>query len=220
MSLPKKSEILAYWVKDGRLEREHGIWLDWGEPSCWACDFGWEGRYDIVRPKDTLEEIFQLWDRAPLQRCHIVPGSLGGNDRPENLVLLCAECHDLAPDVTDPKMIFKWMRAQSCWKRRTLKLKQAVEDFGLGELDENSLDEFFAPLRSREFRLWSRTRVGFHRQQLPPYGMKFSAATTVAALLMYHGEHHSRYAEVGLLGNEYPPPSTIAFQAADTGQPS
>lgn len=60
----------------------------WGMPddSCWKC--GWARR---------------------LQRCHIVPDSLDGEDEPGNLVLLCYPCHLAAPDVLDRNAMWEWI---------------------------------------------------------------------------------------------------------------
>ena len=44
------------------------------------------------------------------QRCHIVPSSLGGRDEPDNIVALCAMCHDEAPNVSDPRAMWEWIR--------------------------------------------------------------------------------------------------------------
>lgn len=54
--------------------------------------------------------------RKTLQRCHIVPKSLGGRLVPSNVVPLCSLCHDQSPDVNDPEEIWKWLRSvQNPW---------------------------------------------------------------------------------------------------------
>lgn len=59
------SEIVDYWAK--RVD-ECELSVDWAEAEshCWRCGC-----------KRTLE------------RCHIIPDSMGGKDEPSNLVLLC-----------------------------------------------------------------------------------------------------------------------------------
>ena len=47
-----------------------------------------------------------------LQRCHIVPKSLGGTFEPHNIVPLCGACHDEAPDVIDKNIMFEWIKEQ------------------------------------------------------------------------------------------------------------
>src|SRR5262249_7661154 len=66
-------------------EDECGLGVDWSEAEerCWRCGY-----------------------KSSLQKCHIVPDSLGGAARPSNLVLLCCRCHREAPNVADPR--FMW----------------------------------------------------------------------------------------------------------------
>lgn len=45
-----------------------------------------------------------------LERCHIIPDSLGGKNIPSNYVLLCNACHQEAPNVNDKKFMFEWIK--------------------------------------------------------------------------------------------------------------
>ena len=60
--LPAKSAIFDYW-KD-RLPKL-GIFIDWGEPSCWACGFflGATTRYDIKQPDAGWARILECWNK-------------------------------------------------------------------------------------------------------------------------------------------------------------
>lgn len=67
------------------------------------------------------DECFEyVWDSCwccgstsrPLQRCHIVPRSLGGHDGPSNIVPLCGVCHDEMPDVRSADFFWDWLRRQ------------------------------------------------------------------------------------------------------------
>lgn len=82
-------EIVDYWIKR---ESECGLGVDWAEAieRCWRCGYG-----------------------SRLQRCHIVPDSLGGLNEPSNLVLLCGRCHREAPNVADTRMMWICLRT-SC----------------------------------------------------------------------------------------------------------
>ena len=62
-------EIVDYWAKH---TGECGLSVDFAEAheQCWRCDC-----------------------QRSLERCHIVPTSLGGEDTPSNFVILCKRCH-------------------------------------------------------------------------------------------------------------------------------
>jgi hypothetical protein len=62
----KASEIVQYWEVN---TSECGLGVDFAEAHerCWRCGY-----------------------KLPLERCHIIPASLGGEDTPSNYVLLVA----------------------------------------------------------------------------------------------------------------------------------
>jgi len=83
----KIDAIVDYWAR--RVD-ESGLSVDWAEADthCWRC--GCEKN---------------------LVRCHIIPHALGGKDEPANLVLLCKRCHADGPNVSDPEIMWDWIRA-------------------------------------------------------------------------------------------------------------
>lgn len=85
----KIEEIVDYWSGN---QDESGLSVDWAEAEslCWRCA-----------------------QKRNLQRCHIIPRSLGGTEEPSNLVLLCAQCHSEAPNVNDPEFMWTWLRAHA-----------------------------------------------------------------------------------------------------------
>lgn len=80
-------QSVEYWSK--RID-ECGLSVDWAEADthCWRC--GCEKN---------------------LERCHIIPDSLGGADEPSNIVLLCKRCHIDGPNVKDPEIMWDWIRS-------------------------------------------------------------------------------------------------------------
>lgn len=82
-----KKEIVEYWESK---QDECGLGVDWAEAEerCWRCGY-----------------------KRRLQRCHIIPDSLGGKDEPSNLVLLCERCHIDAPNVESETFMWDWIRA-------------------------------------------------------------------------------------------------------------
>lgn len=137
-TLPSKAQIFDYW-KD-RLG-DLGIILDWGEPSCWACGFHYGARFDIKKSDASWTEMFEGWNKIPLQRCHIIPRSLGGTDEPSNLFLMCRECHDLAPNTSISDVFYDWARAQSFYKRDADKIQEALRAFGVDEAQQEKLTQ-------------------------------------------------------------------------------
>jgi hypothetical protein len=87
--LTTKKEIVRYWASK---QDECGLSVDWAEAEklCWRCAH-----------------------KRKLQRCHIIPRSLGGGEGPDNLVLLCGQCHTEAPNVADPDFMWDWLRAHA-----------------------------------------------------------------------------------------------------------
>ena len=63
-----------------------------------------------------------------LQKCHIIPKSLGGEDKPENLIPLCYQCHDEMPDVNCKNEVFRWIKSDhgtfydTFWSGKSLEL--------------------------------------------------------------------------------------------------
>lgn len=92
---------------------------DWGEPCCWAC-----GEYAVkdeelrrffennpdTASDDFFKKLYNLKSlKHHLNRCHIHPNALGGADSPENLFLMCEECHALSPDTINRAAFFRWV---------------------------------------------------------------------------------------------------------------
>jgi len=80
-------EAVSYWSKH---VDESKLSVDWNEAEthCWRCGC-----------------------RKNLQRCHIIPDALGGEDKPDNIVLLCGRCHADGPNVSEPQIMWDWIRA-------------------------------------------------------------------------------------------------------------
>jgi hypothetical protein len=181
--LPPKSQVFDHW-RD-RLPKL-GILIDWGEPGCWACGFHYDSKYDIKRPDASWEQILKCWDKIPLQRCHVVPGSLGGTNEVGNLFLMCRECHDLAPNSNIPEVFFKWARAQSSLTREAAKICAALNSFGIEAADQNDFCEIII---SEEFRTWMSGKCGLHRPQsnYAPRSSRLPPATVIGLAAHYRG---------------------------------
>lgn len=186
-AFPCKAEIFEHWRG---LLHEHKLFVDWGEPSCWACGFHYGVKHDIKNSEASLTDIHKAWERIPLQRCHIVPRSLGGANTPDNLFLLCRECHDLAPNTSIPSIFLEWVRSQSWLVREQAKLNQALASFSVSEQDYPRITETIA---SKPFRAWAQSKVGRHWPQsnYAPTSSRLTPASIVGLAVHYLGEHYS-----------------------------
>jgi len=131
-----------------------------------------------------MNKIYEAWERTPLQRCHIIPRSLGGNTDPSNLFLMCTECHDLAPNTTSRDIFLRWARSQSYIARLNKKLEQELESF---DLTIETVFDLLETVKGEEFDLWMHENTGLHFPQ-SGYGKTFSRMTLSAflgALLAY-----------------------------------
>ena len=105
----RNGEIVSNYEKDELL-----VIRDWGEPECWCCGKFCKGIYKHIKYEDDLKDnIHKIWNygevKSMLNRCHIIPYSLGGSSEPENLFLLCESCHIQSPDCIESKLFFKWI---------------------------------------------------------------------------------------------------------------
>jgi|GEM_PF-1418063 len=102
---PTNREIAAHWATH---ESECGLSVDWAEAHerCWGCGY-----------------------ECKLEQCHIIPNSRGGSNQPENLVLLCKRCHRQAPNISDPRYMWIWLRANASGMYDSAHLARATFEF-------------------------------------------------------------------------------------------
>lgn len=143
------AEIVRHWANR---QSESALSLDWAEAHmlCWRCAH-----------------------KRQLQRCHIVPRSLGGPDTPSNLVLLCGQCHAEAPNVADPEFMWVWLRAHAVphygtyWQLRGNREYELI--FHRKPFDGYSkLDDIQERLNSAARKLLGRTRTHWGQGKLNP----------------------------------------------------
>lgn len=175
--MPSKFEIFEYWKNSTYL-----INVDWYEPSCWACGEWFGGIYDIEFETATDEVRKQIWNSFPLQRCHIIPKSLGGSDSAENLFLMCRDCHDLAPNTKSKSLFLKWASNQP--SRKAKEIAHAIESF---ELTDDELDILCAVFRKPEFKQgFHNNNVSLHWDQKSG-GSHLTISTLIAAMITFSG---------------------------------
>jgi hypothetical protein len=106
---------------------------------------------------------------------------LGGTDRPDNLVLLCAECHWEAPDVSNAQYMLDWMRdRESKAVRMDAMMKRMVKGAGLeGAYEELARDHHDLLFRTFMELLEGEQWVGFHGSHI---SLATVCATTIEAI--------------------------------------
>lgn len=119
MSMPTCYSIFRYWENKGITEKGEvcdngGLPVVANEhlPQCWACGMPVNKR-EILSWDKYDRSVDETWKdprvNNRLNRCHIVAKQFGGPDDPENLFLLCEECHCESPDTTNRAAFFRWV---------------------------------------------------------------------------------------------------------------
>lgn len=112
LTMPNKARIAEHWSNGEKAYEIFGYHIDWGEPSCWGCGI-WDESKDIDLSNLDYPQIFRIWNKHYyLQRCHIIPKSLGGCNCEANIVLLCKQCHKSNPDTKNSELFARWVRTR------------------------------------------------------------------------------------------------------------
>jgi len=88
---PRAIDIVEYWDKQPLIEVNGRYWnpmKDIGEPSCQAC-----GCYNIEWDEFHKDNLNKKWECTGLEKAHIVPHCLSGENIPSNFLMLCRSCH-------------------------------------------------------------------------------------------------------------------------------
>jgi HNH endonuclease len=95
-----KVQIAEYWMDNCPYDEDNmNVDIIDMRFHCWNC--GNEKRFNGGNDAN----------KTRLQRCHIIPKALGGEDTPSNFVLLCSECHQEAPNCLSKDAMWKWIRS-------------------------------------------------------------------------------------------------------------
>lgn len=153
----QKQEIVDYWFS---IVDESDLSVDAAEASerCWRCG-----------------------EEARLERCHIVPASLGGEDSPSNLVLLCRRCHIETLNIADPEIMWDWIRAYATPFYDTFWMIQGIKEYEIiygksfnEELEKQNVDDIekFGRLFQEEIK-----QTSYH------FGHPYRNSATLAGVL-------------------------------------
>ncbi|SEQ69747.1 hypothetical protein SAMN05216188_104353 [Lentzea xinjiangensis] len=163
-------QIVDHWA-----QHASGVAVDWDQAHerCWRCGY-----------------------RAELEKCPIVPESLGGTDTVDNLVLLCGRCGREAPVHQDPGYLWRWLRATSVSSHDTYWTLRGWEEFEVifgrkplecfkeAEVDHRSLNAECRALAADEF---AKTVIHFGEGRLNPSTIACVIAEIEKKLADRHG---------------------------------
>ena len=202
-------KIYKYWsdkiiTSDGKVidigDEAHGSYnvvvSDDYCPRCWGCGSpvvkdskidDWISKHCVS--DDEEANLARIWNsketRHELNRCHIIPGALGGEDAPHNLFLMCEDCHVLSPDTKYPSSFFKWVlerRKQMLWGTWSPNyvMEQVdsllMRDYGIGLIDLlTRIHELGGDNSISDLQEFMRDRVGTH-------GVKIVESTAMVAV--------------------------------------
>lgn len=142
-NLPEAEIMLGWECFDNIAECTHNHW------NCWACGL----------PKN----------QKALEKCHIVPHSLEGDNEPLNYFLMCSECHRESPDTKHYKVFISWVSNKSSY----------TDDF-INQI-YNTLSQYDAEDREGDEVL---KRVGEEMQEVGTHGGKLVRSTSLGILNM------------------------------------
>lgn len=114
MTVPTKWQLAQHWNVSAERDTFAPMLEDLEEPCCFAC--GWHSERWI---KATAKAS---WERATLERAHVVASSLGGSDEAANVILLCSPCHRDAPDWHESSAMAIWIAERP--ERRSKELEE------------------------------------------------------------------------------------------------
>lgn len=81
-----------------------------------------------------------------LEKCHIIPHSLGGSMWPDNLFLMCCDCHSDNPDSIHTELFFNYVRGRDLWFARdfmAMMLNLKKLNSNCSDEDRESFNRFF-----------------------------------------------------------------------------
>ena len=164
-------------------------------PRCWACGRPVVSDNKFDRWIKGLEDangdvaLNKLWNhkdvRSALQRCHIKPGSLGGEDVVSNLFLMCPDCHEKSPDTIYRNSFFKWVVN----RRKETLFGEQNPNYILGQVDELLRKDYNITLADLLGRIGEKGKQeavvslgDFMENRVGPHGPKFVESSRILLL--------------------------------------
>ncbi len=138
-SMPSRQKIANYWTNTDegqerirQIKQEYNInvtnlySIEHDLAHCWACNKTFRGGSKGYNTPN-----------LGLQRCHIIPHSLGGSDHPSNLLLMCESCHTVSPDTSNERYFWKWFERVP--DHRSLEIASLRDDLDVSDANIEAL---------------------------------------------------------------------------------
>jgi hypothetical protein len=182
--MTSKWQIAQYWASDEGYARWPSLIIDIGEPSCMACGYYRESW-------DEPKALGRRWEKASLEKAHIVARSIGGPDIPSNYVLLCGKCHADAPMTNADSVMFVWCNNRQsfcnsvaeCIRKEALAIDPSLKMFET--LSHLTRDELWAALTKASEAIGA----GAHGWQLTHSTLALTAKAAADAVLANRESH-------------------------------
>ena len=149
-----------------------------------ACDLG---DYPTA-PSLKRRPCWRCGLKKAVERCHIIPHSLGGSNHPSNYVLLCKICHTQAPDLNDKEFMFKWIaKTKRCWLTTPMKLykewtgvdfQTEIEKIGLAANNNDEVLKVFKHI----FKNIAKNKTSYHPGGIPDQTTNYAVMKTMEKL--------------------------------------
>ena len=122
-----------------------------------------------------LGKIARFWNRptecwkkgcgrhSQLEAAHIIPNCLYGKDEPENLVILCKECHACAPNVNDREYMWEYINQDKIYMGSPYVHDALNKLFDLCKnVDTAEFKKYLGIMKCKEYLPWLAKNTGHH----------------------------------------------------------
>jgi len=174
---PTKVSIVDYWIQNAEdLGLEE---IDFANPNCFACGQLPSQALGYAANKTNTPKGLKWSEKTRLQKAHVVPRSLGGNNEPSNFLLLCDICHKECPDIKDRELVLRWVKNRPNY---FIRFNRDIDEafVQLGYPNWRDIEFFNDPTRFRNSL--TKGEVGWTKEWTT-HGAKMSVATIAAVMV-------------------------------------
>lgn len=134
-----------------------------------------------VDASEAHERCWRCGYKRTLERCHIIPASLGGRYEPSNLVLLCRRCHLENPNVADSEIMWDWLLAYGTSFYDTFWIIQGMKEYEF--IYNKSLEEEFKIRNIEDINMFNKIIKEKIRKTTYHFGDPYLNVATIAGVI-------------------------------------